>query len=98
MPKTPPSHTLTIDGQRWELVFRSLRRRDLCGLCEYDRHRVSVCTSLRGIDRLDTICHELLHACQGFASEEHVAETATVLATALWRLGYRMEAEDAETS
>ena len=91
MPKTPAKNTVVIDGQRWQLVFRSLRRRNRCGLCEYDKRRVSICTSLEGMERLDTICHELLHACQGFASEEHVAQTATVLATALWRLGYRME-------
>ena len=91
MPKTPAKHTVSIDGQRWQLVFRSLRRRNLCGLCEYDKRRVSICTSLDGMERLDTICHELLHACQGFASEEHVAQTATVLATVLWQLGYRME-------
>ena len=93
MPKTPAKNTVAIDGQRWQLVFRSLRRRNLCGLCEYDKRRVSICTSLDGMERLDTICHELLHACQGFASEEHVAQTATVLATVLWQLGYRMEDE-----
>ena len=93
MPKTPAKNTVVIDGQRWQLVFRSLRRRNLCGLCEYDKRRVSICTSLEGMERLDTICHELLHACQGFASEEHVAQTATVLATVLWQLGYRMEDE-----
>jgi hypothetical protein len=51
---------------------------------------------MRGLDRLDTICHELLHACQGYASEEHVAEVATTLATVLWQIGYRMEADNAK--
>ena len=97
MPPTPRSQAIRVCGQQWELAFRSLKRRQLCGLCEYDRKRVSVCTSMRGLDRLDTICHELLHACQGFASEEHVAEVATTLATVLWQLGYRLEDDDGKS-
>jgi hypothetical protein len=71
-----------------------MKRRKLCGLCEYDKQQISVCTSMAGIDHLDTLIHEALHACQGFASEEHVAEVATTLATILWQLGYRMEGTD----
>jgi hypothetical protein len=82
---------IKICGRQWQLIYRSLRRRQLCGLCEYDKHTISICTSIKGLEELDTICHELLHACQGYASEEHVAEVATTLATVLWQLGYRME-------
>jgi len=82
---------IKIAGQQWQLAFRSLKRRQLCGLCEYDKRTISICTGVSGLEELDTICHELLHACQGYASEEHVAEVATTLATVLWQLGYRME-------
>jgi hypothetical protein len=63
-------------------------------LCDYNTRTITVCTSLADVDELDTLCHELLHACQGFASEDHVAEVATTLATVLWQLNYRKEAND----
>jgi len=40
---------------------------------------------------LDTIIHELLHACHWDMSEEAVEETATCVARALWRLGWRKD-------
>jgi hypothetical protein len=84
--KILPSHIFRIAGSQWQWVYRNLRRRKLCG-------KVSICKTLNGFDRLDTELHEALHACQGFASEDHVAETATTLATILWRLGYRLPGE-----
>ena len=86
---------IKISGQPWQLVYRSLKRRNLCGLCDYNTRTIHVCTSLADVDELDTLCHELLHACQGFASEDHVAEVATTLATVLWQIGYRKEASNA---
>lgn len=85
---------ILIAGEEWRLVFKSLRRRKLCGLCDYDTRTITVCTSVKGIDELDTLIHECLHACQGFASEEHVAEVATTVAEILWNLGYRKEMND----
>lgn len=85
--------SFTIAGKPWRWVYRSLRRRRLCGLCDYDSQTVSICKTLTGIDRLDTELHEALHACQHFASEDHVAEVATTLASILWKLGYRLDGE-----
>jgi Zn-dependent oligopeptidase len=85
---------IKIAGKPWRLVYRSLKQRHLCGLCDYNTRTITVCTSLADVDELDTLCHELLHACQGFASEDHVAEVATTLATVLWQIGYRKEAND----
>ena len=85
---------IKISGQPWQLVYRSLKRRHLCGLCDYNTRTITICTSLADVDELDTLCHELLHACQGFASEDHVAEVATTLATVLWQLNYRKEASN----
>lgn len=98
MAKTPThSQRILIAGNIWRLVYSSLKRRNLCGLCDYDTKTITVCNSMRGVDELDTLCHELLHACQGFASEDHVAEVATTLATVLWQLGYRKEDKHAST-
>lgn len=92
--KSQRSQRVMIGGQLWTLVYKSLKRRNLCGLCDYESKTISICTSMENLDELDTLCHELLHACQGFASEDHVAEVATTLATILWQLGYRKEADD----
>jgi len=91
MPKT---RHIKIASQPWQLVYRSLKRRHLCGQCDYNTRTITMCTSLADVDELDTLCHELLHACQGFASEDHVAEVATTLATVLWQIGYRKEASN----
>jgi len=93
VPKTQPSHRSTISGDKWDWVYRSMKRAKLCGLCDYDTHTVSICNSLKGIDRLDTECHEAIHALQAYASEEHVAEVATTLARILWEIGYRLPGE-----
>jgi hypothetical protein len=82
-----------INDQPWRLVYRSLRKRGLCGVCNYHRKVLTICTSLDGIDRLDTEIHEACHALQGFASEEHTTEIATTLAKILWQIGYRLPGE-----
>ena len=92
MPQKTKSLKFDIGSKQWLWQYRSLRSKNLCGLCNYSKHTVSICTSLKGIDRLDTECHEALHALQAYASEEHVAEVATTLATILWALGYRRDA------
>lgn len=94
MPKNKRDTRVRVLGKNWHLIYRSLKRRRLCGLCDYDSCTITICTSLRDLEELDTYCHELLHACQGYASEDHVAEVATTLATVLWQLGYRMEVDD----
>lgn len=91
MPRKPLK--VEINGETWQLIYKSLRRRGLCGLCDYDSKVMTICTSLRGLDRLDTEIHEACHALQGFASEEHTAEIATTLARMLWSIGYRLQGD-----
>ena len=88
------SQRVMIGGQFWTIAYKPLKRRNLCGLCDYESKTISICTSLEHLVELDTLLHELLHAAQGFASEDHVSEVATTLATILWQLGYRKEADD----
>lgn len=40
-------------------------------------------------EELDTLIHEMTHACAWFFKEEFVTEFANSLSAALWRLGYR---------
>ena len=82
-----------IDGKAWQWLYKSLKRRGLHGLCNYDEKTVTICSTMSGIDRLDTEIHEAIHALQGYASEEHVAEVASTLAGILWEIGYRLPGE-----
>lgn len=89
-------HRFNIAGRPWRWVYKSLRRRGLLGLCDYEKTTVTICTSVKGFEHLDTAIHEALHALQGYASEDHVAEVATTLSQILWTLGYRTEADRME--
>lgn len=82
---------VTLRGKRWE--FTRPRMADW-GQCEpVDRlaKRIRVHRDLTGIDELDTILHELLHAVLWDLSEETVEECGTDIARVLWKLGYRRE-------
>lgn len=53
------------------------------------RNTIKIRRGLSGQERMDTLIHELLHACALWASEDWVGQTATEMAAVLWRLGYR---------
>lgn len=83
-----------IDGKPWKWVYKSLKKRKAFGICDWQNKTVAICTSCDGLERLDTECHEALHATQGFASEDHVTQVANTLSKILWELGYRISAPD----
>jgi predicted RecB family endonuclease len=94
VPSRQREYRVHLAGKAWRWVYKSLKRRRLAGLCNYTDRTVTICTSVRGVERLDTELHEALHALQSFASEEHTAEVATALAQILWQLGYRLTEEN----
>jgi hypothetical protein len=49
-----------IGGQFWTITYKPLKRRNLCGLCDYESKIISICTSLEHLVELDTLLHELL--------------------------------------
>lgn len=85
-------HQVTIDGKQWLLRFTRLKG-DAAGWTYFDnakRPRILIDERLRGGTRLETIVHELLHACLGpTISEEAVTEAARVIRRTLWNLNYR---------
>lgn len=88
----PEDHVVTIDGKRWLLRFTKLTG-DAAGWTFFDnakRPRILIDETLRGGTRLETIVHELLHACLGpTISEEAVTEAAKVIRRTLVALNYR---------
>lgn len=93
----PEDHHVTIDGKRWLLRFTKLTG-EAAGWTYFDnakRPRILIDETLRGGTRLETIVHELLHACLGpTISEEAVTEAAKVIRRTLVALNYREVPDD----
>jgi hypothetical protein len=77
-----------LRGKYYKLQFARLKR-PFMGFCNWDERTITIADRLTGESELDTILHELLHACQPDLAEDTVDETATDVARILWRLGYR---------
>lgn len=88
----PEDHTVTIYAKKWLLRFTRLKGQAY-GYTYFDdsvKPRILVDERLKGGQRLETIVHELLHACLGQTiSEDAVTETASVIRRTLMQLGYR---------
>lgn len=94
MPSVP--HIRVRIGMRdWRIAFLPARAlpKDTLGTCDHPPGRhptIMVRRSLSSQALLDTTVHEVLHAARPEMSEEAVAETATIIARVLHRLGARI--------
>ena len=85
---------ITILGKRWQLV-RGRLPKDVDGYCDPPDKPgkcITIRKSLRGERELDVLIHEMTHAAAFHIDEEFVAQFASDVARALFRLGYRKEA------
>lgn len=85
---------VSILGKTWNLEFVPRREcgTDAIGSCDspdMPRKTIRVASGLKGVDRLDTIIHESIHAAHFALDEAFVEQFASDLARILWRLGYR---------
>ena len=85
---------IKINNKMWKVKI--VKSTDLAaasyGECDHPANakpEIWVKRSLKPIDMMDTIIHELIHAIRPELSEEAVLETATTIAKALWKLKYR---------
>lgn len=86
--------TLKINKKHWKIKI--VKSTDLSsysdGECDHPANakpEIWVKRSLKPIDLMDTIIHEVIHAVRPELSEEAVLETATTIAKTLWKLNYR---------
>jgi len=79
-----------LRGKYYRLRFAKLASPKI-GLCDWDARTITIHPRLKGELQLDTIIHELLHACQPDLGEEAIDQTATDIARVLTRLGYRKQ-------
>lgn len=85
--------TVYIGGQRWK-ICRESRLRTKYGECDYGARTIRICSSLVGLDLLDTLIHEVIHARWPDLHEEAVEEVATTLAGILDAEGFRHGEDD----
>ena len=81
-------HIIEVNGEEWLLRFSRLRGQ-ADGWCQYGDNKILVHSGLTGVDRLDVVIHELLHAFFPELSEESVTAAATGIARVLWEIGVR---------
>lgn len=79
-----------LNKKRWQLKFVPRMSADgECDAPDVKNKSIKILSSLKGEHRLDTILHELLHACMWSFDEEFIDEIARDISRVLWRLGYR---------
>lgn len=84
--------TIYIGDQRWRL--ERIRLRTDAGQCDYTAKKIRLCSSLTGVDLLDTLIHEMIHARWGDLSEDAVDEFSTTLAGVIYGEGFRHGEDD----
>ena len=87
----------------WEVVFVKTvpdKQYVIVGECDYDAKIIKILEKLRGLERLDTLIHEMLHAVvpgnkELFLNNEElfINSVASDMAEVLWHYGYRNQDE-----
>jgi hypothetical protein len=86
---------VTVCGKRWKLQFVQLKiNRGDCSSPNDVRKVIRVHAGLQGRERLEVLLHELMHAADWRAAEEHIEQSAADIARVLWRVGYRMNDDE----
>lgn len=89
----PNDFRTKIGGRTWRVQFVEARAMGKAwGLCDHPPGRhptISIRRSLKEPAMLDTLVHEVLHAARPELDEEAVDSTATAIAKALYRAGWR---------
>lgn len=62
-----------------------------CPSCHDEERSITIDPSLKGLDLLETIIHEAMHAEDPNRSEEVVTREAHNIANLVWRWGYRLK-------
>ena len=83
----------TIRGRRWRVVDSAPMKIPELGYCTNPDLDRELAIPVHGdtMEELDVIIHEIIHACFFDMSEEAVDESASSIATVLWKLGWRNE-------
>jgi len=81
-------------GKRFKVTFKAPKNKNHVGICDYEAKEITVSPKIEGVDRLDCIIHEAIHACLSDISDDAVNESSTCIAKLLWKLGYKDQGEN----
>lgn len=84
--------TVYIGEQRWKIHRATLR--GIYGDCDYGTRIIRIHAGLRGVDLLDTLIHEFIHARWPDLHEEAVVDFSETLSGLLDAEGFRHSDEE----
>lgn len=87
------THHFMICGVRYLWKYVRLRGQADGWMYSGGVSKILIDSRLKRRTKLETECHEFLHAANPTLSEEHVHKQAHDLAKVLWSLGYRQVAQ-----
>ncbi|MEM1225857.1 MAG: hypothetical protein AAGJ40_09170 [Planctomycetota bacterium] len=88
---------VTISGRRYRFIYVDDLDDESDGWCDAPGVRdkaIRVRETLEGRRRLEVEIHEMTHAADWTKDEEHVDQFAKDVSAVLWRLGYRIAADE----
>jgi hypothetical protein len=85
---------LQINGKPWTVKDTDDLPKQEFGECIWSERLIQIRTHQDEQERLDTLIHELLHACQPGWNEQNVARVALVLRNGLWGDSWRRKKKD----
>lgn len=86
--------TVYIGEQRWKITRATLR--GIYGDCDYGTRTIRIHAKLRGVDLLDTLIHEIIHARWPDLHEDAVVEFSETLSGVLDAEGFCHADEEEE--
>jgi hypothetical protein len=75
--------------RRIKIIDRKLGKERAVGQAHHGDNLIEIDPRQRSRDRLDTVCHEVIHLLGPHLSEEIVISHANILSDALWRDRWR---------
>jgi hypothetical protein len=78
-----------VRARRIRLIDRKLGKERAVGQAHHGENLIEIDPRQRSRDRLDTLCHEVIHLLGPHLSEETVIGHANILSDALWRDRWR---------
>ena len=89
-----PVKSAIIRGRRFSIRDSALHKGEELGLCSHPD--LGHCEMIIPVDgdtkpELNTICHEIGHACFWDLDEEAIQEMGDAMSNLLWRLGWRKD-------
>lgn len=82
------SDNVKLGTQPWTILYTP-HKKGRWGITNYDTKLIEISNRAKNRRELDTLIHEMMHACCPYLDEFDVELTATEIANILWKMGYR---------